>query len=300
MAVRDIIRIDESKCNGCGDCVTACAEGALAIVNGKAKLVGELFCDGMGACLSGCPTGALTIEKREADEYDEAAVEKRQSVLGMTGHAGHGHPAGAAHAHHAAAPHAAHGELPCGCPGSAARQFDERRAPAQPAAFGRLSAGSSSVLAAVAPIRCAVTALEPAKPAVDQQSALTHWPIQLRLIRPESPVYRGADILIAADCTAFAFAAFHPALLAGKRIVIACPKLDDRTGYVEKLTELFRIAKPKSVTVARMEVPCCGGLTQMATEAHAASGCGAPFIDIVLSLEGEIRSERRLGEVAAG
>jgi len=241
MPIRNIIKIDEEKCNGCGQCVVDCAEGALAIIDGKAKLVKESYCDGLGACIGNCPTGALTIEQREAPEVEM--------------------PAGLAHApaQAAVAPAAApHGG---GCPGSRSFQFNQSEPPA-PAA-------------------------------VDSASALTHWPVQLHLINFQAPQYRNSDILIAADCTAFACGAFHPRLLQGKSIAIACPKLDETHGYLEKLTDMFLNGNPKSVTVARMEVPCCRGITQWVLQARNAAGSEMPVEEIILGVDGVIQGRTR-------
>jgi ferredoxin len=279
---RDIIRIDESKCNGCGLCASACAEGALAIVDGKAKIVGEILCDGLGACLGECPTGALTIEQRDADAFDEAAVAHRAKIDaapqgGCPGSATRQFGSGAA-ASPAAAPHAAMHAGGGGCPGSAVRQF------------GRAAAGAAPAPAAGCASACGGASEE--APAGAAASALTHWPIQLHLARTDTPVFQGAEILIAADCTAFALGGFHGQLLAGKRLLIACPKLDDPAGYLDKLTALFAVACPQSVTVARMEVPCCSGLMRLALQAREAAGSDLPVREVIVGVEGEILSER--------
>jgi len=237
MSEREIILIDEEKCDGCGECVTACAEGALAIVDGKAKLVNDIYCDGLGACIGECPTGALVIEKRTADAFDEEAVKALTASQNKT----------------PAAP------LPCGCPGTMARAFKPEKEPQA----------------------CATGAVP---------SHLTHWPIQLHLINPAMPKFQQAHVLIAADCTAFAYGDFHNKLLKGKSLIIACPKLDSSEGYMEKLISLFKDATPQSVTVARMEVPCCGGLAQMVTEAHKAAGSQVPLKEILIGVEGDILS----------
>ncbi len=231
MAIRDVIHIDEEKCNGCGQCVRACPEGALRLVNGKAKLVSEVYCDGLGACIGECPTGALTVERRQASPFDEEATRARM--------ASHGSP----------------------CPGAASRTFSP-----WPKAEKRERAGSTP-------------------------SELTHWPIQLHLANPAAPHFQGKDLLIAADCTAFAHGAFHRDLLAGRAVVIACPKLDDLTGYIAKLAELFAGARPPSVTVVRMEVPCCRGLLQLVLQARELAGSEAPIQEVVISIEGCIIGE---------
>lgn len=235
MPLRNIIQINEDLCDGCGKCITGCAEGALALVNGKARLVKESFCDGLGACIGECPRGALTIERRDAAEFDEAAAAEAAR--------NHPHPARAI-------------PSPAGaCPGSAQRTFAPRPSPAQ----------SGAGLA----------------------SALTHWPIQLHLIMPDAPAFRNADILIAASCTAFACGQFHPELLEGRSLIIACPKLDKLDGYLDKLTALFLDAQPRSVTVARMVVPCCHGLTFLVKQAREMATSDVPVEEVVISLEGE-------------
>jgi len=218
MPVRQIIRIDEEKCTGCGQCVIDCAEGALQIIDGVAKLISEIYCDGLGACLGACPEGALTIEEREADAFDEAAVE----VFLAETRTPQSEP------------------LPCGCPGSAMQTF---------AAIGSTGAPA-----------------EPTEP-----SGLAQWPVQLMLVPPGAPFLQGADILVCADCVPFAMPGFHSRALGGKAVLVGCPKLDDAAHYRQKLEAIFAAAKPKSITVLRMEVPCCGGLSHIVTEARNAS-----------------------------
>jgi NAD-dependent dihydropyrimidine dehydrogenase PreA subunit len=262
---RNIIEIDESKCDGCGQCVSACAEGALQLIDGKARLVKDIYCDGLGACIGECPTGALKVVQREAAEFDEKAVEERLAEIKR--------PA-AASAH--TAPPA--GGCPSmaflqnrppsgGCPGTAQRQF---------------GASKPAVAQAVA---------------VEEReipSALTHWPIQLHLANPAAPQYAGADILIAADCTAFSLGSFHRDLLEGRSLLIACPKLDDTGPYQDKLTALFETARPNSVTVARMQVPCCSGILRLVSAAREQAGSKTPIRDIVVGIEGGILSDETL------
>lgn len=231
MALRQIIRIDEEKCTGCGKCVSACAEGALEIVDGKARLVGEVYCDGLGACLGECPEGALTIEEREATPFDEEAVERRLARRGKDE------------------------PLPCGCPGASVRALAPDPAPAQ--------------------------SLEPSTP-----SRLSHWPVQLRLIPPGAPFLRGADILICADCVPFATPDFHERYLAGRVVLVGCPKLDDLAHYREKLRAIFEQARPQSITVLRMEVPCCSGLAHAVTEARNAVVPDCPLEIRVVEIHG--------------
>ncbi len=257
MPIRNIIRIDEEKCNGCGQCVVDCAEGALAIIDGKAKLVKESYCDGLGACLGACPTGALVIEQREAPEFE------------LPEHLAHASAAAAAPTQHVAqAGRPSSGHAPIsppsgGCPGARSFQFQQAKA---------------------APVQEHVTA-------AGGPSALTHWPVQLHLVNFQAPQFQERDILIAADCSAFACGTFHPRLLEGKAVAIACPKLDDPSGYVEKLTDMFADAHPTSVTVVRMEVPCCGGLSSAVQRALQASGKMIPWHVVTISTEGAILDE---------
>jgi len=229
--LRKIIHIDEEACNGCGLCAEACHEGAIEMVNGKAKLVRENFCDGFGDCLPACPAGAITFEEREAPEYDAAAVQAAKSGEKKD------------------APHA--------CPGSAVRQM--AAAPDLPAA------GSA------------------AKPV----SRLAQWPCQLKLVPVRAPFFDGAKLLIAADCTAYAYANMQEEFMRGKVTVIGCPKLD-AVDYSEKLTEILKQNDIKSVTVVRMEVPCCGGLQRAAEAALKASGKFIPWQVVTISIDGKI------------
>lgn len=260
MSKRKIIEIERSLCDGCGLCTTACMEGALAIdEENKAVLVKEFFCDGMGACLDVCPTGALKIVEREGDAYDPEKT--FQHVLKTRGKDAakqvHGveDDAPASPAGRKPAPHF-HG----GCPGSRAIEIDRVAAP-EPAGG-----------VAPAPIR----------------SELRQWPIQLHLVSPFAPYFQNADLLIAADCTAFSFGSFHPEILKGKKLVIACPKLDDAEGYVEKLAELVKRNDLRSLTVAVMTVPCCSGLWHMVKEAVERSGAAIQPEKIVVGIDGKI------------
>lgn len=233
MAVRNIIKIDEDKCNGCGQCIVDCAEAALQIVNGKAKLVKELYCDGLGACIGGCPTGALTIVQREADPFDEAATER--------------------HVHEVRKQ-----KEPAGCPSSRAMAF---------------------------------AAAAPQSGVSDERPELTNWPIQLKLVGTTAPYFAGADLLLAADCSAFSTVGFHGRFIKGKKVLIACPKLDDSQYYYEKLTEIFRDNAINSVSVVRMEVPCCGGLSYIAKQAIQASGKDLPYEEVIIGIKGDILSQ---------
>ena len=245
--VRQIIHIDEDKCNGCGICANACHEGAIEIIDGKAKLVREHFCDGFGDCLPGCPTGAITFENREAPEYDEAAVKeakdkKAQEAKQMEA-AKMNHPAG-------------------GCPGSKVMQITRNEE--------KTDADSNTA----ATPACTV-------------SRLSNWPVQIKLAPLQAPYFDGAKLLIAADCTAYAYAAFHEEFIKGKVTLIGCPKLDS-VDYSEKLTEIIAQNDIKSVTIVRMEVPCCGGLEMAAKKALQASGKFIPWQVVTIGIDGNI------------
>jgi len=237
---RKIIRIDEEKCNGCGLCAQACHEGAIDIIDGKAKLVRENFCDGFGDCLPNCPTGAITFEEREAPAYDAAAVkaaqERKKGEAAASG--AQGPPAG-------------------GCPGSAMMRLDGAAQERPPEAA--------------------------AKPV----SRLGQWPCQIKLLPTKAPFFDGADLLIAADCTAYAYANLHEDLMKGRITLIGCPKLD-AVDYTEKLTEILRENDIRSVTVARMEVPCCGGLQRAAEAALRACGKRIPRQVVTVSRDGRM------------
>ncbi len=242
---RQIIRIDEDRCNGCGLCVPACAEGALQIVNGKARLVADRLCDGLGACLGDCPQGALIIEEREAEAFDEEAV--------------HHHLA-----HLEAGKKAKVQDFDCGCPGTHARALAAKKEP-------------------VAQVSGETT-----------QSELGQWPVQLKLINPGAPYFRGADLLVAADCVPFAFADFHRQLLRGRAVAVGCPKLDDAMQYVDKLAEIIRRNDLSAITVTYMEVPCCSGLVSIVREALKRSGCAVPVNLVRVALDGTVMEEKRL------
>lgn len=251
---RKVIRIDESKCDGCGQCVLACAEGAIAIIDGKARLVSETYCDGLGACLAECPQGALTVEEREAEAFDEAAVREHLERLRQPHAPAPYHPA---HPGPGAPPHA-HGG---GCPGAAVRDF-------------RSAAASS-------PCCAPATTNAPT-------SALGHWPVQLHLVPPRAPFLQGADLLLAADCTAFAVGDFHERFLGDHALVIACPKLDDTGPYLEKLTRILAENGIRSLHVVQMEVPCCFGLERLARRALAAAGKPIPLQVTTVGIRGDL------------
>ena len=240
--IRKIVHIDQDKCNGCGACAAACHEGAIAMVDGKARLLRDDYCDGLGDCLPACPTGAITITQREADPYDEAAVQQNLAQKQATDDT---RPA-----------HACPGHT---CPGSMARRIDRPVSPEPDA--------------------------DAPRPQVSSQ--LRQWPVQIKLVPVRAPYFDGARLLIAADCTAYAYAAFHEELLRGRIALIGCPKLDD-TDYAEKLTEIIRHNDIQSVTVVRMEVPCCGGLEHAAKAALQQSGKFIPWQVVTISVDGTI------------
>ena len=228
--IRRIINIDEEKCNGCGACADACHEGAIEMVNGKAKLMRDDYCDGLGDCLPTCPTGAITFTEREAAAYNEAAVMANKAAKKEE-------------------------KLPCGCPGTAAKSIARKDE------------------------TCCCEAEVP--------SRLSQWPVQIKLLPVKAPYFNGADLLIAADCTAYAYGNFHEKFIKGRITLVGCPKLDS-VDYSEKLTAIFRENDINSITVTRMEVPCCGGLEYAVKTAVEKSGKNIPLEIVTISAEGEI------------
>jgi Pyruvate/2-oxoacid:ferredoxin oxidoreductase delta subunit len=253
MALREVVRIDEELCDGCGECVPSCAEGAIAIVDGKARLVDEALCDGLGACLGHCPQGAITIVRADAEPFDEALAHSVAAAAPAPRPPAQAPPLAAAHGHL---------QDGGGCPGSRTQQF----AAADPVADG-----------------------------APRPSALRHWPVQLHLISPAAPAYRGADVLLAADCVAYAAGDFHRDFLAGRALAIACPKLDSQQdAYVAKLAALIDGAEIRSLTVAIMEVPCCGGLVRLAQVAAAQARRSVPIRVVVVGVQGQVLVEQEL------
>lgn len=241
---RKIVKIDEEKCNGCGLCISACHEGALKLINGKAKLISESYCDGLGACLPECPAGAITIEEREAEAFDEEAVKANMDKTRYQ---------------------KAHQEslnaMPCGCPGSRAKVIDRKP---------------------TAPIHRAQTGINE-RPV----SQLRQWPCQIKLVAPQAPFFEGAHLLVAADCTAYAYANMHEDFMRNKITIIGCPKLDD-VDYTDKLAAILSCNDIRSLTVLRMEVPCCGGLANAAKNALIKSGKMIPWNIVTITTDGEI------------
>ena len=230
--IRRIIEIDEEKCNGCGACATACHEGAIGMIDGKAKLLRDDYCDGLGDCLPTCPTGAISFVEREAAAYDEEAVKQAQLEKQAD-------------------------KLPCGCPGSQSKTIAR--------------AENSS---AVSDIKSSV-------------SRLSQWPVQIKLVPVNAPYFNNANLLIAADCTAYAYGNFHEEFIRNRITLVGCPKLDE-VDYSEKLTEIIANNNIKSVTVVRMEVPCCGGIENATKRALQNSGKFIPWQVVTISTNGEI------------
>ena len=286
--IRKIIHIDEEKCNGCGLCAAACHEGAIDIIDGKAKLVRENYCDGLGDCLPGCPTGAITFEEREAPAYDDAAVkrtqdESRKEAMNMTVEEimqvqdenerrklmkAKMQEEGGAALHHA------------GCPGSQAMSLS---------CDGQPSANTSGCPGAKSETLGGKNAVKDRQEAsrAGAVSRLAQWPCQIKLVPEQAPFFDGAKLLIAADCTAYAYANMHEEFMRGRTTLIGCPKLD-AIDYSGKLTEIIRYNDIREVTIVRMEVPCCGGLEMAAKNALQASGKVIPWQVVTISRDGRI------------
>ena len=244
--LRKIIEIDEELCDGCGQCVPSCAEGSLQIVNGKAKMVSDNLCDGLGACLGECPTGALKIVEREADEFDEEAVEK---YLAEKEEEKQKEPT----------------MLACGCPSTNIETF----APASSCKEANIP-GSFQ----------------------DEESALSHWPVQIRLVPATAPFLKGADLLVLADCCGIAIPTLHRDLLKGRVVMIGCPKFDDVEEYIDKFTDIFKTADIKSVMAVVMEVPCCSGLPMIVKKGMEAAGKNILIEELVISTRGKILKQQ--------
>lgn len=259
--MRRIIQIDQDKCNGCGACADACHEGAIGMIDGKATLLRDDYCDGLGDCLPTCPTNAITFVEREAAEYDEAAVEankkKKMQEQGMQLHQG-------------------------GCPGSRARALNHGEATVSDCASAGAAVSAAASAGAVAAGVAGVPAAQPV-----MQSQLRQWPVQIKLAPINAPYFNGAKLLIAADCTAYAYAAFHNDFIKGHATLVGCPKLD-MVDYSEKLTEIIKNNDIKSVHIVRMEVPCCGGMEMAAKKALQASGKFLPWQVTTISVDGKI------------
>ncbi|UCG39416.1 MAG: 4Fe-4S binding protein [bacterium] len=312
MAVRTIVQIDEDKCDGCGLCVPGCAEGALQIVDGKAKLVSDVYCDGLGACLGECPQEAITLVQREADEFDEEAVNHRLKKLGREpiSHGHEQHAVGDDRAHEPA--EAAEAEIPdlaCGCPGTLTQSFDrpkpavQVKAPAHrsgtPAPLQAASGCPSSRSQQLRQPSPAAGAPASAVQAGPVDSRLGNWPVQIMLIPPKAPYLEGADLLIAADCAPFAYGDFHRRFMEGKVLLIGCPKLDNTDVYLKKLSTIFSQNDINSIGVVYMEVPCCSGLVQIVKMALQDSGRDIPTTLYRVGIKGDFVEERALPGAAA-
>jgi ferredoxin len=245
---RNIIEIDKDKCNGCGLCVQACHEGAIEIIDGKARLVSDEYCDGLGDCLPECPTGAIRIVEKDTVAYDEEAVERRKAELKERERK------------------ECKPDLPCGCPGTVARLVEKKGQ--KTGDLYKDEAGNCD---------CDEAASE-----------LRQWPIQLNLINSRAGYLEDADILIAADCTAYAYANFHKRFMRGRITIIGCPKLDDIKYYKEKLTDIFKNNNIRSITVVRMQVPCCSGIVNVVRAAMLDSKTIVPYSEIVITPDGDI------------
>lgn len=240
MVKRNIVKIDEEKCNGCGQCVNACAEGAIKLINGKAKLVSEIYCDGLGACIGHCPQDAITIEQREAEQFDEEATKeylekqkKKQIPIDFV------------------------------CPGMMAKDLKQTSKPdkSQEKAVG------------------------------DVSSQLGHWPVQLKLVSPQAPYFKNADLLFVADCVPFAMGDFHAKFLKNHSVVVGCPKLDDAAFYIDKMAEILQYNDVRSLTVIHMEVPCCSGLTNIIRKAIEKNKIAITFEDVTIDLHGNVKNK---------
>jgi len=252
---RKIVQIDEERCNGCGQCVSACAEGAIELVDGKARLASENYCDGLAACLGECPEGAISIVEREADAFDPEAVE-HHLVKKSSGE------------QRVVTPNAERRTLdvlPCGCPSTHIQMFE------------------SSCEAANQPVSHSVAS-----------SALSHWPVQIRLVPPTAPFLKGADLLVASDCTPVACPNFHRDFLKGRTVLLGCPKFDDTEEYINKFTDIFKTAGIHSVTILIMEVPCCSKMPLIVQQAMALAKQNIPVEILTVSARGAIVKKQKL------
>ncbi|MBE0449464.1 MAG: 4Fe-4S binding protein [Clostridia bacterium] len=247
---RNVIEINEDTCIGCGLCATACMQGAIEIIDGKAKLVSESYCDGLGMCLPKCPVDAIHMVEKDTDTFDDS----RKNIK--------------AKAHD-------HGEEGCGCAGSAAKTIERK-----PIAAFELQTVKT------------ITNTVPQKSSEQAgfiESELMQWPVQLRLVSPNAPYFKDADLLVAADCTAFAYGDFHRDFIKDKVTVIGCPKLDDNNYNIDKIAEILTANSIKSITVVRMEVPCCSGIIHAVKEAMLKSKCIVPYREVTISTDGRIK-----------
>ena len=286
-AKRNIIKIDEKLCNGCGLCVKGCHEGALQMIDGKARIISDLYCDGLGACIGDCPVGAITIEEREAEPYDEIAVMEQIVPMGeatILAHLKHLKEHGEMHYLKAGIDYLHSNninvnlslvendpekpQMACGCPGSMERSF-----------------------AAMKPTNLQFSGNENHENTISE-SQLTHWPVQLHLLNPQAGFFNGADVVLAADCTAYAYADFHNRFIRNHTLAIACPKLDsNKEAYISKIVDMIDTAQINTMTVVIMEVPCCGGLLQLVKMAAEHASRKVPIKKVIIGVQGEVKEE---------
>jgi len=245
---RKIVQIDEGKCDGCGECVPSCAEGAIQIVDGKARLMAEKYCDGLGACLGECPNDALKVIEREAEDFDEEAVEEHMKSMSV-------------------AKSAELQPMACGCPSAQIQSFT----------------GPKTCQEANQPVSRASMA-----------SSLSHWPVQINLVPPTAPFLKGADLLVAADCTPVAYPNFHRDFLNGKVVMVGCPKFDEVQTYIHKFADIFNTAGIKSIEVVTMEVPCCQGLPVIVKKGLELAGKKIPISQVIISTRGEVLKRQKI------
>jgi len=245
---RKIVQIDEGKCDGCGQCVPSCAEGAIQIVDGKARLMAEKYCDGLGACLGECPNDALKVIEREAEDFDEEAVEEHMKSMSV-------------------AKSAELQPMACGCPSAQIQSFT----------------GPKTCQEANQPVSRASMA-----------SSLSHWPVQINLVPPTAPFLKGADLLVAADCTPVAYPNFHRDFLNGKVVMVGCPKFDEVQTYIHKFADIFNTAGIKSIEVVTMEVPCCQGLPVIVKKGLELAGKKIPISQVIISTRGEVLKRQKI------
>jgi Pyruvate/2-oxoacid:ferredoxin oxidoreductase delta subunit len=310
MTERKIIEIDEDICNGCGNCIPNCPEGALQVIDGKARLISDLFCDGLGACIGECPLDAIKVVQREAEPYNETKVMAniaRQGENVIAAHLNHLKDHGETRLHNEALEYLKNNKieifgdvemkrknsengdrLPCGCPGSAVMDLRGEE-PCEAAKPGKHSHVSISE-PAVKENSKAAQFTELLTQLTSKESKLKQWPIQIMLVPSNAPYLNGADLLIAADCVPFTYAGFHEDFLENRVLLIGCPKLDDSEFYMKKFTEIFQLNDIKSVTVIHMEVPCCFGILNIVKQAIKDSGKDIPFRTVNISIRGKIIS----------
>lgn len=296
---RDILKIDEDLCNGCGQCVPNCHEGALQVIDGKVRLVSELMCDGLGACIGHCPEGAITIESREAEPYSEVSVMEQMKDKGkntVIAHLKHLKDHGEREFVHEGVTYLKEhrAELNFNLDEVISEVHNHGKEPmtfSKPLPQPHIHEGGgcpgSRTMVIAKP-----EGLKDAGTSADQPSELRQWPVQMHLVNPNAPYFRGADLLLAADCVAFSMGGFHSKHLKGKSLAIACPKLDQGTdSYVEKLTSMIDVARVNTITVMMMEVPCCGGLLQMVRTALATSSRKVPVKKMIVGINGVVLQE---------